>query len=189
MRRGKLEMADHGTLFLDEIGDLHSNSQAKLLRVLQTGTFDRVGGSETVVEVSGAAVQIDTTTETTQTNITEDVVQNVPHGRSFQSVIQFAPSARNEPRNCVIVDTFEVFPHAGVNRAPLDFDDLLKVLPGDDDRNGGDVHDDLAVEQAVARVGPNRLKRSQDDLFLVDRLRVSRPYDAEFDFASKHRIF
>jgi hypothetical protein len=56
-----------------------------------------VGGSETVVEVSGAAVQIDTTTETTQTNITEDVVQNVPHGRSFQSVIQFAPSARNEP--------------------------------------------------------------------------------------------
>ena len=37
------------------------------------------------------------TTETTQTNITQDVVQDVPHGRSFQSVIQFAPSARNEP--------------------------------------------------------------------------------------------
>jgi Carboxypeptidase regulatory-like domain len=56
-----------------------------------------LGGSETVVEVSGAAPTIDVTTETTQTNITQDVVKDVPHGRSFQSVIQFAPSARNEP--------------------------------------------------------------------------------------------
>ncbi len=56
-----------------------------------------VGGNETVVEVSGAAPAIDVTTETTQTNVTSDVIQDVPHGRSFQSVIQFAPSARNEP--------------------------------------------------------------------------------------------
>ena len=48
MRRGKFEMADHGTLFLDEIGDLHSNSQAKLLRVLQEGEFHRVGGEQTI---------------------------------------------------------------------------------------------------------------------------------------------
>jgi len=56
-----------------------------------------VGTAAEVVEVSGAAPMIDVTTETTQTNITQDVVQDVPHGRSFQSVIQFAPSARNEP--------------------------------------------------------------------------------------------
>src|SRR5258706_8337372 len=56
-----------------------------------------IGATGTVVEVSGAAPVIDVTTETTQTNITQDVVQDVPHGRSFQSVIQFAPSARNEP--------------------------------------------------------------------------------------------
>jgi hypothetical protein len=56
-----------------------------------------VGAAGTVVEVSGAAPIIDVTTETTQTNITQDVVQDVPHGRSFQSVIQFAPSASNEP--------------------------------------------------------------------------------------------
>jgi hypothetical protein len=56
-----------------------------------------VGVSSTVVEVNAAAPVIDVTTETTMTNITEDVVQDVPHGRSFQSVIQFAPSARNEP--------------------------------------------------------------------------------------------
>jgi outer membrane receptor protein involved in Fe transport len=56
-----------------------------------------VGASSTVVEVTGSAPVIDTTTNTTLTNITEDVVQDVPHGRSFQSVIQFAPAARNEP--------------------------------------------------------------------------------------------
>jgi outer membrane receptor protein involved in Fe transport len=57
-----------------------------------------VGGSSEVLDVTGAAPMIDTTTETTQTNITNDVIQNVPHAtRSFQSVIQFAPSASNEP--------------------------------------------------------------------------------------------
>jgi two-component system nitrogen regulation response regulator NtrX len=48
MRRGKSELADNGTLFLDEIGDLHANSQAKLLRVLQEGEFHRVGGEQTI---------------------------------------------------------------------------------------------------------------------------------------------
>src|SRR5579863_47896 len=57
----------------------------------------QVGANETVVEVSGAAPAVDVTTNVTQTNITQDIVQDVPHGRSFQSVIQFAPSARNEP--------------------------------------------------------------------------------------------
>lgn len=56
-----------------------------------------VGSASETVEVSGAAPLIDTTTETTLTNITHDMVQDVPHGRSFQSVIQFAPAARNEP--------------------------------------------------------------------------------------------
>ena len=57
----------------------------------------QVGKTETVVEVSGEAPAIDVTTNHTMTNVTEDVIQDVPHGRSFQSVIQFAPSARNEP--------------------------------------------------------------------------------------------
>jgi two-component system nitrogen regulation response regulator NtrX len=48
LRRGKFELADRGTLFLDEIGDLHANSQAKLLRVLQEGEFHRVGGEQTI---------------------------------------------------------------------------------------------------------------------------------------------
>ena len=57
----------------------------------------QVGSTTTVVEVTGQSPEIDVTTTRTMTNITEDVIQDVPHGRSFQSVIQFAPSARNEP--------------------------------------------------------------------------------------------
>ena len=56
-----------------------------------------MGSEATVVEVTSATPQIDVTTTTTNTNITEDVVQNIPHGLSFQSAIQFAPAARNEP--------------------------------------------------------------------------------------------
>src|SRR5207245_927163 len=47
-RRGKFELADGGTIFLDEAGDLHQASQAKLLRVLQEGEFQRVGGEQTL---------------------------------------------------------------------------------------------------------------------------------------------
>ena len=56
-----------------------------------------VGAAGTTVEVTGEAPEIDVTTTRTLTNITSDVINDVPHGRSFQSVIQFAPSARNEP--------------------------------------------------------------------------------------------
>ncbi|MBN4081364.1 sigma-54-dependent Fis family transcriptional regulator [Caldithrix abyssi] len=45
---GKLELADGGTLFLDEIGDMNLKAQAKVLRVIQDGTLERVGGSETI---------------------------------------------------------------------------------------------------------------------------------------------
>ncbi|NOY52403.1 MAG: sigma-54-dependent Fis family transcriptional regulator [Deltaproteobacteria bacterium] len=45
-RKGKFEQADGGTLFLDEIGDMSLSTQAKVLRVLQEQTVQRVGGSE-----------------------------------------------------------------------------------------------------------------------------------------------
>jgi two-component system NtrC family response regulator len=54
--RGKFEEADGGTIFLDEIGETTNSFQTKLLRVLQEGTFERVGGSQTLkVEVRAIA--------------------------------------------------------------------------------------------------------------------------------------
>jgi two-component system nitrogen regulation response regulator NtrX len=46
--KGKFEMADGGTVFLDEIGDMELAAQAKLLRVLETSQFTRVGGNELI---------------------------------------------------------------------------------------------------------------------------------------------
>ncbi len=48
LRRGKFELADGGTIFLDEVGDLHEASQAKLLRILQDGELQRVGGEQPI---------------------------------------------------------------------------------------------------------------------------------------------
>jgi formate hydrogenlyase transcriptional activator len=47
-RKGRFELADGGTILLDEVGELPPGTQAKLLRVIQEGEFERVGGSSTI---------------------------------------------------------------------------------------------------------------------------------------------
>ena len=47
-RLGKVELAKSGTLFLDEVGDMSLETQARMLRLLEEGTYERVGGSETL---------------------------------------------------------------------------------------------------------------------------------------------
>lgn len=47
-RIGKFEQCHHGTIFLDEVGDMPLATQAKILRLIQDGQFERVGGNETI---------------------------------------------------------------------------------------------------------------------------------------------
>ena len=56
-----------------------------------------IGGIEQTVEVSSAAPLVDVTQSKVQTSVNEEVLASIPKGRSFQSVIPFAPGARQEP--------------------------------------------------------------------------------------------
>jgi hypothetical protein len=114
-----------------------TNKHEFVLEVGHLPTIDislEVGSSSTVVEVTSAAPQIDVTTNVTTTNVTEDVIDNIPHGRSFQSVIQFAPAARNEPlmgNNTTSNGTGSVSPGNGSNGSDHGF----SVAGGSDSEN------------------------------------------------------
>ncbi|MFP7753146.1 sigma-54-dependent transcriptional regulator [Thermodesulfobacteriota bacterium B35] len=75
MRKGRFELADTGTLFLDEIGEMPQPLQAKLLRVLQERSFERVGGNTTLeVDVRIlAATNKDLKDEVDKGNFREDL--------------------------------------------------------------------------------------------------------------------
>lgn len=74
-RKGRFELAHRGTLFLDEIGEISPVFQAKLLRVLQEGEFERVGGTKTLnVDVRIiAATNRDLETEVEEGSFREDL--------------------------------------------------------------------------------------------------------------------
>jgi two-component system response regulator AtoC len=69
LKIGKFELANRGTIFLDEIADLHPALQAKLLHVLEDGTFSRLGGR--------SALRVDTSVlAATNQNLEQAVAQN-----------------------------------------------------------------------------------------------------------------
>lgn len=82
-----------------------------------------LGSESQVVEVTTAEPQIDVTSVTTQTNITQGVVNYVPHGTTFQSVIQFAPAASNEPLmgSTSTSGTGGTSPGSGTNGSPYGY--------------------------------------------------------------------
>ncbi len=72
--------------------DLNLNAGA-----LPNLNFKLAVGAESVIDVSTAVALVDVTQSKVETTITNDVLQELPKGRSFQSVIPFAPGARQEP--------------------------------------------------------------------------------------------
>jgi hypothetical protein len=82
-----------------------------------------IGSESQIVEVTSVSPAIDVTSVTTQTNVTQDVVNYVPHGTSFQSVIQFAPAASNEPLmgNTLTAGTGSTSPGNGSNGSPYGY--------------------------------------------------------------------
>jgi hypothetical protein len=88
------------TLTVKAAGFSELKREAILIEIGHLPTLDlnlTVGAAGTVVEVTGEAPMIDVTTNSNQTNLTNEELNSTPHGYSFQSVIQFAPMARNEP--------------------------------------------------------------------------------------------
>jgi two-component system nitrogen regulation response regulator NtrX len=75
-KKGKFELADEGTLFLDEVGDMSLSTQSKVLRVLETQEFQRVGGSRNIkVDVRIiAATNKDLIEEVRKGNFREDLL-------------------------------------------------------------------------------------------------------------------
>ncbi len=74
-KKGRFELAEGGTIFLDEIGELSKDLQVKLLRFLQDGTFDKVGGEKTIqanIRVISATNK-ELKKEATQGNFREDL--------------------------------------------------------------------------------------------------------------------
>ncbi len=100
---GKFEQANHGTLFLDEIGDMPLPMQAKLLRVLEEGEIERIGG--------GAPIAVDVrTVVATHRNLEELVQQGKFRQDLFHRVYVFPlvlPSLRERPEDIpVLVEHF-----------------------------------------------------------------------------------
>ncbi|MBE2248299.1 MAG: sigma-54-dependent Fis family transcriptional regulator, partial [Myxococcus sp.] len=102
-RRGKFELAHEGTLFLDEVGDMPQAMQAKLLRVLQEGELERVGGSDTIkVDVRViAATNKDLEHEIAQGRFREDLYFRL-------NVVQLRSPALRERKDDlpVLIDAF-----------------------------------------------------------------------------------
>ncbi|MBL7179200.1 MAG: sigma-54-dependent Fis family transcriptional regulator [Desulfobacterales bacterium] len=78
-KKGRFELADGGTIFLDEISELSRNMQVRLLRFLQEGTFERVGGEKTIsvkVRVISASNK-DLKKEVRQNNFRDDLYYRI----------------------------------------------------------------------------------------------------------------
>ncbi|MGB7323384.1 MAG: sigma-54 dependent transcriptional regulator [Rubripirellula sp.] len=102
-RIGKLEQADKGTLFLDEVGDMSPMTQAKLLRVLQDQTFERVGGN-TPIKVDARIIAA--TNHNLQQLVSEGLFRSDLYFRLSVVTIQLPPLREREDDLRVLSEYF-----------------------------------------------------------------------------------
>ena len=125
-RLGRVELAEGGTLFLDEIGDMAVETQVKILRLLEEGTFERVGSSETLTAKTRivAATNRDLKKMVSKGNFREDLYYRL------NAFPMYLPSLRERKED--ILELAEYFKnrmasHIGKQIAPLT-PEIIKAL-------------------------------------------------------------
>lgn len=125
-KMGRFEIADGGTLFLDEIGEIDQSIQVKLLRVLETRTFERVGGTE---QISTSARIVAATNRDLRKMVEEGTFREDLFYRLFVVAIRL-PSLKERPEDIpLMVQHFikEFAADAGKNVTSIS-DDALNIL-------------------------------------------------------------
>jgi two-component system nitrogen regulation response regulator NtrX len=162
-RIGKFELADKGTLFLDEIGDMSQQAQAKVLRAIEDGKIERVGGNRKI-EVN---VRIITATnknlkeEIEKGNFREDLYHRL-------NVIPiFVPPLRERIEDIpLLIDHFAKEVCSKYKRAPVEFDEKsIKTLEEIEWR--GNVRELRNIIERIIIMVPNKEIREKDVLNLI----------------------
>ena len=115
MKEGKFEMADKGTLFLDEVADMSLTLQAKLLRVLQEGTFERLGSNK-VIKVDVRVI-----------SATNKNLENAIAGKTFREDLYYRlkvisitlPPLRVHPEDIPLLTNYFLSRHCQEMKKPL----------------------------------------------------------------------
>jgi len=157
-RAGRFELADGGTLFLDEIGNIPPTQQAKILRTLETGEFERVGSSRTY----RANVRLISATNA-------DLAAEVAAGRFRQDLLfrlntipLHLPPLRERREDIELLAQHFLKQHVGRYRKPITgFDDSALQAMRDYGWPGNVRELDHAVERSVL-MAPGKVIRAQD---------------------------